>query len=496
MNDVVGHELDESFLQDQSENSDDYEYEEYEEYEDYDKENDYYDYDYLEEERSQDKQYDDYEYYEEEPEENVKGEGVLKLSEYNDEYYDNDYSHSYDYATTSEKVEIMKNEDKDDMHENQFDVEEYVNSSLDDDADSNHNLSTQNNDDEDFLEGSGEMEDHTYAASSKPTTSTETTTTTESTTTTTESTTTSESTTKYVNILEESSNYGDEEYYFEEEDDDDDEYKDESSYYEGGSGDYEYDYEESGDLPNLNQEDVTNEAVDEKNSTYMSSFATDDEDLIDDGSGNEENILSEKNENKSFINISDDEDLIEGSYDYNEISTEDDNENIDIEIQENLTEEETRKRSEFFELHGIDILSLDMSCMKNFVSAPDLIHGNLVQYQYNGDNDKQFAEAIFDCDEGYQLLNPNISSLFCQNGTWKGEMPKCLFSGHISSDHNGKQRHWCSEDDLGECQQKCYFENGEKLCDCHRGYRLDDDDGHTCTDINECEVRTILTKYF
>ena len=84
---------------------------------------------------------------------------------------------------------------------------------------------------------------------------------------------------------------------------------------------------------------------------------------------------------KLFIDTTDDEDFIEGSA--REIY-EDLKEEIDIENEmlpehetgeaeehhkEDLSEEETLRRSEFFELHGLDLLSLDMSCMQNFVSG-------------------------------------------------------------------------------------------------------------------------------
>ena len=69
---------------------------------------------------------------------------------------------------------------------------------------------------------------------------------------------------------------------------------------------------------------------------------SDDEDWVD-GSGSEQ--------------AEDTSDMVEGGRDGAEDRRED------------LSEEETRARSEFFSLHGLDPLSLDMSCMETFVSG-------------------------------------------------------------------------------------------------------------------------------
>ena len=90
--------------------------------------------------------------------------------------------------------------------------------------------------------------------------------------------------------------------------------------------------------------------------------------------------------------------------------------------------------------------------------GPDIAHGSLAQYQYNGTGTEagQFAEAVYECDEGHSLADPRISSLFCQNGTWRGEMPRCLASpGSESGD-----RVWCDQGDMGGCDQLC-FSQGE-----------------------------------
>lgn len=97
--------------------------------------------------------------------------------------------------------------------------------------------------------------------------------------------------------------------------------------------------------------------------------------------------------------------------------------------------------------------------IKCLLSGPDIAHGHLAQYQYNGDghSGKQFAEAIYECDDGYQLHNSKISSLYCQNGTWKGEMPRCIETKE-SRVIDDSERQWCKETNMGMCQQLCYLQ--------------------------------------
>ena len=91
------------------------------------------------------------------------------------------------------------------------------------------------------------------------------------------------------------------------------------------------------------------------------------------------------------------------------------------------------------------------------------MHGSLAQYQYNGTGTEagQFAEAVYECEEGHSLADPRISSLFCQNGTWRGEMPRCVASPGLES--GAGDRVWCDQGDMGECEQLC-FTQGELTC--------------------------------
>ena len=108
---------------------------------------------------------------------------------------------------------------------------------------------------------------------------------------------------------------------------------------------------------------------------------SDDEDEFIEGSGSSTEHKSSTP--RYLLETTDDEDFIDGSADDindidNEVTQEEhETEQINLEsetIKDDLSESETKQRSDFFELHGLDLLSLDMSCMQNFVSGINFFH--------------------------------------------------------------------------------------------------------------------------
>ena len=377
---MVGHE-DESLIatQDLSEYNNDEEYyesyDDYEEgdnedyYEDYEdeggekgdgaEENSYYDYDYLEE-KGGNKNEEEYEYYREE------SEGVLKLNEESeDEYYEDYYEEDEDTieANLEDYYEEDYYKDDTDSTQDQVTLEHKVQSTTEKMNEADQTPSLLISDDEDLTEGSGFEDDEDYHSVSKmsttkksssvPTiTTTVSRTATTSTTTTTTTTTTTITTTTTTTVSEE--------YYFEEDEED--------SYQETLSENSEESLYNTGD----DYED--NDSRIKSTSTVESNPGTVTEDTFIDyieGSGSSK-VLNTPN--LSF-DISDDEDLVEGSgddADVDAVIADEKNSVVDIEKEsprKELSEAETQKRSEFFELHGLDLLSLDMSCMQNFVSG-------------------------------------------------------------------------------------------------------------------------------
>ena len=104
---------------------------------------------------------------------------------------------------------------------------------------------------------------------------------------------------------------------------------------------------------------------------------------------------------QDYLDTTDDEDFTEGSgntpdtdEDVDAVHSDGEETTEETTESDHLTEEQSRVRSEFFSLHGLDLLSLDLTCMQNFVSGPDISGGHLLQYQYGGvGTGGQYAEV-------------------------------------------------------------------------------------------------------
>ena len=327
-------------------------------------ESSYYDYDYLEE-KGDNKNQEEYEYYREE------SEGVLKLNEEEDDDYYEDYYEEDGDAIESNMEDYYDEdyykEDNEETHE-QITSEHKIQNTTEKMNDINQ-TSPPVSDDEDLTEGSGFEDDEDYHSVSKMSYTTKlssvpTTTTTTSTTITTASTTTTISTTTTTirtTTIKTTTTVASDEYYFDEDEED----LNQETLHEN-SGDTFYDTGDEYEDYGFSKKSTT---------TVKSNLATVTEDTFIDSIEGSGNSIVQNTPNLSF-DISDDEDFVEGSgdvaFDEDDVITDEKNSVVDIETEsprEELTEAETQKRSEFFELHGLDLLSLDMSCMQNFVSG-------------------------------------------------------------------------------------------------------------------------------
>ena len=327
-------------------------------------ESSYYDYDYLEE-KGDNKNQEEYEYYREE------SEGVLKLNEEEDDDYYEDYYEEDGDAIESNMEDYYDEdyykEDNEETHE-QITSEHKIQNTTEKMNDINQ-TSPPVSDDEDLTEGSGFEDDEDYHSMSKMSHTTKlssvpTTTTTTSTTITTASTTTTISTTTTTirtTTIKTTTTVASDEYYFDEDEED----LNQETLHEN-SGDTFYDTGDEYEDYGFSKKSTT---------TVKSNLATVTEDTFIDSIEGSGNSIVQNTPNLSF-DISDDEDFVEGSgdvaFDEDDVITDEKNSVVDIETEsprEELTEAETQKRSEFFELHGLDLLSLDMSCMQNFVSG-------------------------------------------------------------------------------------------------------------------------------
>ena len=278
-------------------------------------------------EASEDEYYEDYYDEEDTSEEQVGTHEDYYEADYED-YYKEDTEEAQDRVTPEPQDPSSTKKDYDDMNQTPPPLV---------------------SDDEDLTESSGLENDEDYHSISHPSVQGTTATTTATTTTTTTTTSTTPTTTTQTSTTASG------EYYFDEEED-------------AYSGDTLYDPKKDFMNYNISQESIPIEdKIPEK--------VTEDS-FIDSIEGSGTSTIEEQDSTQKLsYDISDDEDLAEGSgYDYvdnSEVIIEEEK-LVDLEREspkKDLSEAETRRRSEFFELHGLDLLSLDMSCMQNFVSG-------------------------------------------------------------------------------------------------------------------------------
>ncbi|KAG4071788.1 hypothetical protein HA402_011942 [Bradysia odoriphaga] len=128
----------------------------------------------------------------------------------------------------------------------------------------------------------------------------------------------------------------------------------------------------------------------------------------------------------------------------------------------------------------------DLSCLDNdFIPAPNIPNAD-IKYIRNDtpDNKSAFIEAQYICHDGYIVdfnqMRATKSNVFCRNGEWLGELPKCI----RSADTNRV----CQQAQI--CEHICHVDNaGLEYCTCYKGFRMRND---RCVD--ECADRTVMEK--
>nr|XP_006816608.1 PREDICTED: sushi, von Willebrand factor type A, EGF and pentraxin domain-containing protein 1-like [Saccoglossus kowalevskii] len=107
-----------------------------------------------------------------------------------------------------------------------------------------------------------------------------------------------------------------------------------------------------------------------------------------------------------------------------------------------------------------------------------------------------------ECNKGYELKNgiKCIDINECLDG--KGHGPcqhSCTntnggyscscFTGHILMEDGINCQVLPCEDDNGGCSHICTNDDNQAVCSCYRGYYIDQADGKTCIDLNECSLQ-------
>lgn len=86
------------------------------------------------------------------------------------------------------------------------------------------------------------------------------------------------------------------------------------------------------------------------------------------------------------------------------------------------------------------------------------------------DNKSAFIEAQYICHDGHNVdfnqMRTTKSNVFCRNGEWIGELPKCIRSTDTNSE--------CQQAQI--CEHICHVDNaGREYCACYKGFRMKND---------------------
>lgn len=85
--------------------------------------------------------------------------------------------------------------------------------------------------------------------------------------------------------------------------------------------------------------------------------------------------------------------------------------------------------------------SLDMSCVQAKITAPDIRHGFVQNYDRRRKGEHVFLVALYACNDNFELEDADITTLYCSQRKWVGELPTCVALGEYTD-----------ADEEGECE--------------------------------------------
>ncbi|XP_075161744.1 uncharacterized protein LOC142234478 isoform X2 [Haematobia irritans] len=80
--------------------------------------------------------------------------------------------------------------------------------------------------------------------------------------------------------------------------------------------------------------------------------------------------------------------------------------------------------------------TLDMSCVQAKVKAPEIRHGFVHKYDRRRKGDKIFLVAMYACNENYDFEEADITTLYCSNRAWVGDLPGCVALSEYSDEED------------------------------------------------------------
>ncbi|XP_073842989.1 uncharacterized protein isoform X3 [Musca autumnalis] len=70
--------------------------------------------------------------------------------------------------------------------------------------------------------------------------------------------------------------------------------------------------------------------------------------------------------------------------------------------------------------------TLDMSCVQAKVKAPEIRHGIVQKYERRRKGERVFLAALYACNDNYDFEDPDMTTLYCSNRAWVGDLPTCI----------------------------------------------------------------------
>lgn len=82
--------------------------------------------------------------------------------------------------------------------------------------------------------------------------------------------------------------------------------------------------------------------------------------------------------------------------------------------------------------------TLDMSCVQAKVKAPEIRYGVVHKYERRRRGDKIFLVAVYACNDNFDFEDPDMTTLYCSNRAWVGDLPGCIPLSEYDEEEEGK----------------------------------------------------------
>ncbi len=120
------------------------------------------------------------------------------------------------------------------------------------------------------------------------------------------------------------------------------------------------------------------------------------------------------------------------------------------------------------------------------MEAPEIQNAKIRGYDHRVPNKilpgEFYAEALYECDKGFDFEPPSLRTMYCSEGEWIGRRPECAEAASEGAVGGATP---CNAADAAECEQLCVLDDdGAPMCACHEGYAIGGDE--KCVDVDEC----------